>query len=96
MMGASKSELTYTKTTMSNKDSYRNERIVGHGITAWREENSPGPVMRVLQSEIDLDPLFPEYIVIEENDVDWEKGQTVRLTPRELKEIYEHIFGEDE
>lgn len=78
---------------MNEQNSYSNERVVGHHISARSEENKPGPLLE----SVNVEPRFSEYIVVKEGDVDWEIGtQQVRLTPVELKEIYEHFFGEDE
>lgn len=77
---------------MNKEKVYKNERVIGHHVSARCEDNKFGDVY----SELDIEPMFDKYITIKEGDVDWNSGtRKVRLTPAELKEIYEYIFEEN-
>ncbi|WP_330630697.1 hypothetical protein [Halocatena halophila] len=81
---------------MNSNKKYSNERIIGHRVSADIEENNFTGIF----ADSDLEPQIPEYIVITESDIGVSEGsgwtKSVKLSPTELKDIYNLFFSEDE
>lgn len=69
-------------------DEYRNERIIGHHISAVRREFDTSSFVEAMASELEIEPRRrADRVHIKEGDVDWESTDEVTITTDELREM---------
>ena len=74
-------------TTMT-QDEYRNERIIGHHLSATRQEFDTSSFVEAMARELEIEPRRrPDRVHITEGDVDWESTSEVTITTDELREM---------
>lgn len=72
-------------------EKYIDEPIIGHHVSATREKREPPEYLQNAADRLDIELRSrPDFVRIEEGDVDWDESKEVKVTVDQLREMALH------